>query len=67
MDLVKQLVDVFLHLDRHLAEVVRDYGTLTNVILFVHRLLRDRPRRDAVPARATRSSSRPGRSPRSAR
>jgi membrane-associated protein len=27
-------VDVFLHLDRHLAEVVRDYGTFTNVILF---------------------------------
>ena len=34
MDLVKQLVDVFLHLDRHLADVVRDYGTWTNVILF---------------------------------
>jgi membrane-associated protein len=34
MDLVRQLVDVFLHLDRHLAEVVRDYGTFTNVILF---------------------------------
>jgi membrane-associated protein len=34
MDLVKHLVDVFLHLDRHLAEVVRDYGTFTNVILF---------------------------------
>jgi membrane-associated protein len=34
MDLVKQLVDVFLHLDRHLAEVVRDYGTFTNLILF---------------------------------
>jgi membrane-associated protein len=34
MELVKQLVDVFLHLDRHLAEVVRNYGTFTNVILF---------------------------------
>jgi membrane-associated protein len=34
MDLVKQLMDVFLHLDRHLADVVRDYGTFTNVILF---------------------------------
>jgi membrane-associated protein len=34
MDLVKQLVDIFLHLDRHLAEVTRDYGTFTNVILF---------------------------------
>lgn len=34
MDFVKQLVDIFVHLDRHLAEVVRDYGTFTNVILF---------------------------------
>ena len=34
MELVKQLVDVFLHLDRHLAEIVRNYGTFTNVILF---------------------------------
>jgi membrane-associated protein len=34
MDLVKQLVDVFLHLDRHLAEVTRDYGAWTNVLLF---------------------------------
>jgi membrane-associated protein len=35
MDLLKQFVDIFLHLDRHLAEVTRDYGTFTNVILFV--------------------------------
>ena len=34
MDLLKQLVDVFLHLDVHLAEVTRNYGTFTNVILF---------------------------------
>ena len=34
MDLLKQFVDVFLHLDRHLAEVTRNYGTFTNVILF---------------------------------
>jgi membrane-associated protein len=34
MDLLKQFVDVFLHLDRHLADVTRDYGTFTNVILF---------------------------------
>ena len=34
MDLLTQFVDVLLHLDRHLAEVVRDYGTFTNVILF---------------------------------
>jgi len=35
MDLLRQLVDVFLHLDRHLAEVTRDYGAFTNLILFV--------------------------------
>ncbi|MDL2717486.1 MAG: DedA family protein [Acidobacteriota bacterium] len=34
MDLLKQFVDIFLHLDRHLAEVTRNYGTFTNVILF---------------------------------
>jgi membrane-associated protein len=35
MDLVKQLVDLFLHLDKHLAEVLRQYGTWTYLILFV--------------------------------
>ena len=34
MDLLKQFMDAFLHLDRHLAEVTRNYGTFTNVILF---------------------------------
>ncbi len=34
MDLFKQLIDVFLHLDRHLADVVRDYGAWTNTLLF---------------------------------
>ncbi|MGZ5429604.1 MAG: DedA family protein [Thermoanaerobaculia bacterium] len=34
MELLTQFVDIFLHLDRHLAEVIRDYGTFTNVILF---------------------------------
>jgi membrane-associated protein len=34
MDLLKQLIDVFLHLDRHLAEVTRDYGAWTNAVLF---------------------------------
>lgn len=34
MDLVKQLIDVFLHLDKHLAEITRDYGAWTNAILF---------------------------------
>jgi membrane-associated protein len=35
MDLLKQLIDVFLHLDKHLAEVTRDYGAWTNAILFM--------------------------------
>jgi membrane-associated protein len=35
MDLLRQLVDIFLHLDRHLADITRDYGAFTNVILFV--------------------------------
>jgi membrane-associated protein len=35
MDLVKQMVDIFLHLDKHLAEVTRDYGAWTNALLFV--------------------------------
>ncbi|HQQ77626.1 MAG TPA: DedA family protein [Thermoanaerobaculia bacterium] len=34
MDLLKQLIDVFLHIDKHLAEVTRDYGAWTNAILF---------------------------------
>jgi membrane-associated protein len=33
MDLVKGLVDFFLHLDRHLAEVIRQYGTSTYALL----------------------------------
>ncbi|MGA7992607.1 MAG: DedA family protein [Thermoanaerobaculia bacterium] len=35
MDPLKQLLDVFLHIDRHLAELTRDYGSWTNAILFV--------------------------------
>ncbi len=35
MDFVRQLVDFFLHLDRHLSEVIREYGTWTYLILFV--------------------------------
>lgn len=34
MDLLKQLLDVFLHIDRHLAELTRDYGAWTNALLF---------------------------------
>lgn len=35
MDLVKGLVDFFLHLDAHLAEVIQRYGTSTYAILFL--------------------------------
>lgn len=35
MELLKQLLDLFLHLDRHLSEVIRNYGTWTYLILFV--------------------------------
>ena len=34
MDLIKQLVGVFLHLDKHLNQVIADYGVWTNLILF---------------------------------
>jgi len=35
MDLLQQLVNLFLHLDQHLGEVIRDYGAWTYPILFV--------------------------------
>jgi membrane-associated protein len=35
MDLLRQLIDVFLHIDRHLEEVTRNYGTWTHAILFL--------------------------------
>jgi membrane-associated protein len=35
MDLVHWLVDVFLHLDTHLAEVIQQYGTYTYALLFL--------------------------------
>jgi membrane-associated protein len=35
MDLIRQLVDVALHLDRHLATVIQDYGLWTYLILFL--------------------------------
>lgn len=34
MDLLSKLVDIFLHLDRHLNDVIRDYGAWTYLILF---------------------------------
>ncbi|HEY2841342.1 MAG TPA: DedA family protein [Pirellulales bacterium] len=34
MDLIKQFIDLFLHLDDHLKGVINDYGTWTYLILF---------------------------------
>jgi membrane-associated protein len=34
MDLIQAAVDLFLHLDRHLAEVIANYGVWTYLILF---------------------------------
>jgi membrane-associated protein len=35
MEILWQFVDLFLHLDKHLAVVIEQYGTLTYVILFL--------------------------------
>jgi membrane-associated protein len=35
MDWLKGLIDIFLHLDRHLGEIIRDYGVWTYAILFL--------------------------------
>ena len=35
MELIHWFVDFFLHLDRHLAEVIQSYGTWTYALLFV--------------------------------
>lgn len=35
MDLLRRLVDFILHIDRHLAEIIAQYGVGTNVILFL--------------------------------
>jgi membrane-associated protein len=35
MDLLKKLVDLFLHLDTHLSQVIAQYGTGTYLILFL--------------------------------
>jgi membrane-associated protein len=35
VDLLHQLVDFILHLDRHLSEIIRDYGVWTYLLLFL--------------------------------
>ena len=34
-DLIKKLVDFILHIDQHLAEIIRNYGTWTYAVLFL--------------------------------
>jgi membrane-associated protein len=34
MDFILQLIDLFLHLDKHLGEIIRNYGLWTYIILF---------------------------------
>jgi membrane-associated protein len=35
MDLLKKAIDIFLHLDQHLGEIIRDYGAWTYLILLI--------------------------------
>lgn len=35
MEILTQLIDLFLHLDRHLAEIIQQYGGWTYLILFL--------------------------------
>lgn len=35
MDFIKQIIDLFLHLDSHLFEIIQDYGGWTYAILFL--------------------------------
>lgn len=35
MEILSQIVDFFLHLDKHLLDIIKEYGTLTYLILFL--------------------------------
>ncbi|HEY9247562.1 MAG TPA: DedA family protein [Rariglobus sp.] len=35
IDLIKKLIDFILHIDAHLADIIRDYGVWTYAVLFV--------------------------------
>jgi membrane-associated protein len=35
MDLIRTAIDFFLHLDKHLADIIANYGIWTNLILFL--------------------------------
>lgn len=35
MEVLRKFVDIFLHLDKHLSEVIANYGTGTHIILFL--------------------------------
>lgn len=35
IDLIKKLIDFILHIDTHLAEIIRDYGVWTYAVLFL--------------------------------
>jgi membrane-associated protein len=35
MEFLQSVLDVFLHLDKHLADIINEYGTLTYAILFL--------------------------------
>ena len=35
IDLIKKLIDFIIHIDRHLAEIIANYGVWTYAVLFL--------------------------------